>query len=360
MARYQKRLLYPMLISAAFALVNPGQAQEASRSFANPIVVKAKVDTLGTRNPERGTPAMLVVTHVYSGDSKLLGKSFTDWFFCEEGTGLGTFVPFKAGQEGIWSLKVEKDQLVLEHVHELPFIYRSRPEEMERHKQIVALAEAMESYYKLKSSERSSRAKELVKSYIPEVSCWAIRILNVDTDPKITAFFVEQTKKRELPLSGQAMLDHVLVNRNKGDWINSEARKKFLETLVSGESDSYHAHEIMSHVDLALQHGQISAQLAIGLGRLAAENQKWPLKNRREAISYIALFVRRSMNHEETFKWLFKQVESNSELVLRRAAAAVIAKRINLTEAEKNLVKARLSMEADKEVASALREAVQR
>lgn len=356
MARYLPYLLCPACV--ALSVTASGRAGAGEPPQPVLILVQAKVESMGARDPERGTPATLVVTHVYAGGGKVLGKSFVDWFLSEEGTGLGTTVPFRVGQEGIWSLTASKDQLVLERFPELPFIFRSRPEESVRHKQTAALAEVIERYYGLEPSERLPQAKGLVRSAVPEVSVWAVRTLDAHPGPPVTSFFEEEAKKREAPPAGLAALDQALVRRARREWVGSERRTSLLTSLATGDADEYSAHEVLAHLDALSQHDELSGRLATDLYRSAADNRKWRLQSRREAINYLGMFVRRSMNPAGTFTWLWKQVETNPEVELRRAAAAVIARALRLTDAERQLVTARLQKEEDKEVAAALRDAV--
>ena len=72
-----------------------------------PILVRGKVLEL---EPQlfRSIPVRVEVTHVHSGDPKLLGKTFSDSYMTEFGGGYSggavNFWPFKVGEVGVWTL----------------------------------------------------------------------------------------------------------------------------------------------------------------------------------------------------------------------------------------------------------------
>jgi hypothetical protein len=303
--------------------------------------------------------ATLQIIHVYSGDTRLVGKTFIDRYSDRDRTGRLAGSPFKVGEEGIWSLAYIKKQLVPAVDDRLPFLFRSREVDNKRHKQIVALAEAIEKYVNEKPLLRFDLAKNLTKNSTPAVSAWAVRKIS-DSDTKAADEFLNALAANpNITRAGQVALDEVMSKRHADDWFTSKDREKLLRSWVTGKADEYDAATTLRRLDTARQTRELPYKLASELCRTAATNKGWPWEVRRNVVFLIGQLTKDRFDEGAGYDWLIERIKSGDDIEMRRTAAIVI-RHVPLNPDRLKTVQGLLEKESDQEVAKWLREATQK
>jgi hypothetical protein len=242
----------------------------------------------------------------------------------------------------------------------MPFQYRCRKSDNPRYAQVVALAEAIETYSRAKPDEQFSTLRALVKDRTPEVSSWSIRTLGDSNGDTARNLLAGLAAKPDLPLAGQVALDEVQSKKLGEDWLGSEARGKILKSWVTGKADEYDAQLILSRIDMADQTEELPNKQAGEFTRIAAGNKDWPWAARRNAIFFVGLIARRGVDDGPAYDWLFALVRTDRDIEVRRAAAYTIRNHIQLYPSRLKAVEEFLATEPDKEIGEALREAVRK
>ncbi len=257
-----------------------------------PTLVRGKVLALERQMLNR-IPVRIEVTHVYSGDPKILGKSFNDSYTVELGGGYSggavNFIPFKVGEVGVWTLtetnfRDQGKQFAVARRFAPSQTFTKEPASM---KLPFEWADAVEKYAKATPKERGEMLPKLLRSPNSLIAHWVAERLG-EEDSKESGEFLDQLFADKLiadiPVTVQLSLDGVLCARKRDDWLASPLRKSMLKNWVAGKPDGWFGTWVMPRLSTAAQSGELPTAEAIELLKIGAENKDWSEAERLEAI----------------------------------------------------------------------------
>jgi hypothetical protein len=320
------------------------------------------VATVAAGNASDGVKVTVTIVHVYVGEKKLVGSTFTDVYITEDLRGKSASIPFTNDEEGIWTIAQSPNGISPYFDERMPFSHRSRKSDNRRHEQIITLAEAIEKTEQSKPDDRIPLLLELILDKTPEVSAWAVHTLGNSQKAAAQEYFEKLSKQipPNLPIASQVALDEVLSKNKEYEWMKSKVRSALLESWVKGKTDEYHMTLILRRFDMADQLGELSNRSAIALTRMAAENKEWTRDFRIYAIRQVGRIADRGVDDESTYIWLFEQIQKNTDGEFRRAAAGTLARFIAIYPARLKAIEKHLEAETDKDVIRSLHDAVKK
>lgn len=352
--RFTRRWAFALL--ALFAAITPVVAAD------KPVVtlVRAKVTSVYEVTEGKFGRAVLEVVHVYSGDSDLKGQTFRDVYQANDLRGQAARLPFKVGEEGLWTVMVgAKGDLVPVVDRSLPFRWRSQKGNP-AHDGLVKLAEVIESVSAMKESERAKKWIDLTADPTPQVAVWAVRMIGGSDDPAAEKYLKGFAVKPDLklPLQAQFAMDEVLCKVRRKEWLTATQRVMMLKAWVSGKSDEDDAKSILSRIESSHREKGVSNDRACELIRLAVVNKDWPMEVRRDALTQMVRLGERAGDDSAVFDGLFEVIKSGQDSELRQAAASTLWYHIPLNQRRRKVVEEYLPTEKDTEVARILRSAI--
>lgn len=339
----------------------------AAARGANPAakyaVVRARVVEVNKNQESSITNATLEVIHVYYGDEKLLKSKFSDFYAKVDFHGIAAREDFTLHEEGIWSLRPDKDATIITRVYGLPFEFRCRNvkgEDGDRYVHILELVETIEKYTKSKSGDRPALAEKLAGHTNPEIGYWMIRTLG-DSDMSFAGDMLKKWRKKPetLPIKAQVALDEVLCSKEAESWYFDEERASLLKRWVTGDMDSTRARLVLDRLNVASQNRQLRGNKAAEFLQTAALNKGWKSEDRQMAVRFIGAVAGREVDHHDAFAWLFDQIRSHPDSEMRRTAAVTLAQ-LPLHPKRLKAVEDHLASEKDAEIVKTLRAAVQK
>jgi hypothetical protein len=131
-----------------------------------------------------------------------------------------------------------------------------------------------------------------------------------------------------------------------------------LKGWVAGKVDEYHGMRVLSRIDTASPRNHIRDQLAAYVTRTAAENSDWPWKARRHAIFLVGRFGGRTTEDATALDWLGRADQEGQGDRDPPRGGLFGAEFPPLTQKQVEVVEEYVEEEKDKEVADALRAAV--
>jgi hypothetical protein len=328
-------------------------------------LVQARVKSVEPDANGRSGTALLEILHVYSGDPKLKGVTFTDEYNRgPDARGRAALHTYKVDEEGLWSIhEAGNAKGVYKPVTDrrLPFRIRSLDVPNSRHAEHLKLAEVIESVHVAAEGKQGKMLVVLANDQLPEIATWAVRTLGGSDDPAAGKFLDGFVEKPDATLSPPVQIawDEVLCEK-RSEWPIKETRVKWLTGWVKGKADKDHALRLLSRLHMSHQREELRTAQAVGLVCAAADNTEWPVYARREAIRYAGFFGEESPEDDTAFDCLIGQIKRGKDVEIRRVAAESIRYSVRMLPARLKAVEDHMASEKDTEVLASLTRAVRK
>lgn len=300
-------------------------------------------------------PATIEITHVYRGNGKLVGKTFTVHYSPLGGGGSGRNPldkRYKVGEEGVWQLEEYQDKL-----YNSRFAAR-KSVDPDFYGRAVAWVEAVEKYAKASPKERTELAPKLVRSDSFLIAKWMLETLDEERTADADALLTQLISTvRELPMWTQAELDDLLCRSKRLDWLQSDERRGMQSHWVTGKTGA-DAGKILGAIESGVARGYVEKLHAIKLLKLATGNKDWSETDRAETFKRIGLIAGK-LDDEVADAWLFDVMRTHADVAHRRAAARAIYF-LPLYSTRLQAVETHLLKETDKEIKATLEAAVKK
>jgi Leucine-rich repeat (LRR) protein len=222
----------------------------AAEACDNLWVVQAQVEPLSRANPLQAP--QLQVTHVYSGPSDLLGRTFTAsgsrWELFHGSYDVRDASQLhdgrlESGEPGIWFMASENGRLVYtEHALNLAAPFRPAPRDWcYTTDDFLAAKRMAEQFAVIAAAAAEDRLHLLAKAAVGDshlMSELAVQIIAQTKKPIAVATLHKLADKLEMPLRGQLAVDESLRRLDPGSWIHSEDRHKMISHWIQHWQES--------------------------------------------------------------------------------------------------------------------------
>ncbi len=358
MSAFSQRHNLWLAVALTLATVTPfGQAADPARPVPEPksILVRGKVTAFDDDidRHQFAFPATVEITHVYRGDGKLVGKTFTVHYSPFGGGGSGRKFNdkrYKVGEEGVWQLGEYQGKL-----YNWRFAAR-KSVDPDFYGRAVAWVEAVERHAKATPKERTELAPKLVRSENSLIAKWMLETLDEERTADADALLTQlKSTVRELPLWTQVELDDLLCRTKRLNWLQSDERRGMQSHWVTGKTGT-DAFKVLGTIESSVTRGYLKELDAIKLLKLATGNKDWSEKDRAETFKRIGL-IAGGMDEEVADAWLFDLMRTSKEVAVRRSAARAICL-LRLDPARLKAVEEHLRTETDADIKTTLEAAV--
>jgi hypothetical protein len=367
--------MFARLSAALLIPASSAWAGAIGYSFKNVVLVKGEVQSIGQAVPNRATPCVVKVLHVYCGDAAHKGKVFTDLSGPVEGSDVRPSIPaLEVGEEGLWRLHQEGDGLRIAVGGEFGFFIRARKKHTPRYKELLAVAEAAERACATAPEEQVGLFRRLARDKVPEVSAFAVAFgLGLDNGRGET-LLAEWLTDKDLPIGAQVRFDELRsdgltaalapeeVPRRQA-WLASPVRAARMRDWVEAKLDEYLADAVLRRLARETVREQLEPKTYFQLFRRLLNNPHASVKH--EAVERVVVYLLNVAAADapvnsagEAFSFLVDVVGMKIDKEFREAAAWGLTGLASVTAEQLAVLLKLREAEKDKDVARRLDEAI--
>jgi len=354
-----KSLIF-ILVSLLSVELPPQTVAAANRNVIPGMLVRAKV-TKSTDVANRQVEFQLRVEHVYVGPPEAEGATFSK-VTSKSGEGTGVIYPVpKLEEEGIWPLLLSKGgalemdygfQYLLDGV-----VLPSRKGVDARYEQVRMLAERIEEIVNAPKDERVKMSQECMKDATAEVASWAIYYYAGTGGAGARESIRKLATDESLAVLVQINIDEALFAIDP-EWRDSKERFEMFNRWVTKDySDDPHVGYIRGRLDIASQHGGLTAATLLVLLNRAFEAKTLPPATLRECGWLVGTIT---MRQQTTYADLAKQISESKSHDMRLACAQALRDHLYLGEGQLSELKQIVKDLSDKDVKAALTSAIEK
>ena len=343
---------FALVSCIAIATATPVLSRAADsnlRGLDGLLIVEAHVTNV-RHDRDRTSLCTLTITGVVCGPQKLVGQTFD--IYSGDGPHNGEQIgppALNVGEEGIWPV-LRRQQNGLECNLSTPVAgyLPARRARTERYEQAKAFAVAVSKVIDAAPAARIELVEHLVLDATPEVSSWAVGLIESIADDKdeknegerraMLQLLHELSASDKVPVAGVAALDAALIEVDRAIWAHSEKRIQMLRSAAGREMDLYDmkrfASRLISNPDLAWANlDDVAALDILGIAlRYSSSRKGEPSRAELLHVDQNGLFESNPLTGRDSskvFEFLVAQIKDASNADIRIEAASVLPTPIN-------------------------------